>query len=105
VHTRAYDVASDAPFPPTIGQRVLRNEFTDRWHGHEDEVVARRPELQAELVAAWQNADARRTPINAGSGAGLIHDIQPAGEILRRLVADAERILRQRTAALLAPPL
>ncbi len=98
--TRSYDLAAAAAFPPGIGDRVLRNEFTAEWHGRDDEVVAHREELRAEIQAAIDMADPNRAPARAGSVAGLIRAIEPAGDIVRRVVAEAERILRERPARL-----
>jgi nitronate monooxygenase len=94
--TRVYDLATAAPFPPGIGDRVLRNEFTAAWHSREEEVAARRAELAAQLAAAAQAGDARIAPARAGCVAGLIGAIEPAGEIVRAIVAEAERVLRER---------
>ena len=94
--TRAYDLATAAPFPEGIGDRVLRNDFTAAWHGRDDEVVPRRAELRAEIQTAIDAADARVAPARAGCVVGLIQAIEPAGEIVRRIVAEAERILRER---------
>ncbi len=101
LHTRVYDLASEAPFPPGIGDRVIRNEFTAVWHGRDAEVVARRAELQAQVSAATEARDPRIAPARAGNVAGLIDAIEPAGDIIRRIVADAERILRERPGHLL----
>jgi hypothetical protein len=38
--------------------------------------------------------------ISAGVAVGLIHSLEPAGLIVQRLVAEAEALLRQRSAAL-----
>src|SRR5207302_9206170 len=54
VLTRAYDLATPALVPPGIGDRVVRNDYTDAWHGHDAEVVVRREELFAQLQAAQQ---------------------------------------------------
>jgi nitronate monooxygenase len=101
VLTRAYDLAAAAPFPPGIGDRVLRNEFTDAWHGRDDEVVARREELRARVAAASEAGDVRVAPVRAGGAAGLVSAIEPAGDIVRSIVAEAERILRERPGRLL----
>jgi nitronate monooxygenase len=101
VLTRAYDLALDAPFPADIGDRVLRNEFTDTWHGRDTEVTARRDDLAPRVLAAMQAGDARVAPVRAGPAAGLIHAIEPAGESLRRIVAEAETILRERPGRIL----
>ncbi|MBW3624687.1 MAG: nitronate monooxygenase [Armatimonadetes bacterium] len=96
VLTRVYDLATQAPFPPTVGDRVLRNDYTDEWHGRNDEVVRNREELAGRIGASIQAGDTRVAPVRAGNAAGLIHDIRPAGEILRSIVEEAERILRER---------
>ena len=101
VLTRAYDLATQAPFPADITHRVLRNEFTDAWHGRDAEVIARRAELQEQLQVAEATGDTRIAGVSAGNAAGLVHAVEPAGEILRRIVADAERILRERPAQVL----
>jgi nitronate monooxygenase len=98
--TRVYDIVRDAPFPEDIGERILRNEFTDTWHGREDEVAARKAELRAQLDAAAAG-DRRLARILAGNSAGLVHEIEPAADIIRRVVAEAEAILRERPGAIL----
>ncbi len=97
VLTKAYDIVNQAAFPPGIGDRVVRNDYTDAWHGHDaDALAARRPELRAQLDRAREEEDARIAPTRAGNAVGLIHAIEPAGEIVRRIIAEAERILRER---------
>jgi nitronate monooxygenase len=102
VLTRAYDLAVQARFPEGIGDRVLRNNYTARWHGRDDEVRARHTELAADIAEASRAADARRAPIRAGVVAGLVRRVEPAGEIVRRIAAEAEQIMRSRPSALLA---
>jgi nitronate monooxygenase len=94
--TRAYDLAEDAPFPPDIGGRVLRNDFTAEWHGRDDEILARREELRTHIHTAYEAGDTRIAAVYAGNAAGLIDKLEPAGDILRRIVDEAERILRTR---------
>ncbi len=101
VLTKAYDLAAAALFPQGIGDRVLGNEFTDAWHGRDNEVIARREELQARVTAASETGDVRAAPVRAGSAVGLISTIEPAGDILRSIVMEAERILRERPGQLL----
>ncbi len=101
VLTRAYDIAQNAPFPQHVGGRVLRNQFTARWHEHDDQVLARREELAAEVLAAEERGDTQVAPVYAGSAAGLITAIEPAAEIVRRIVTEAEDMLRKRTAQVL----
>lgn len=94
--TKVYDLTLQYPFPLDVGDRLLRNAYTNTWHGREDEVVARREELSAQVVAAMQEGNARIAAVRAGNAVGLIHSIEPAGYIVRQIVAEAERILRER---------
>jgi len=99
--TKVFDLASNAPFPLTIGDRVLRNNFTETWHGREAEVIARQGELQEEIATAAATEDASIAPVRAGNSSGLISGVEPAGDIVLRIVAEAEQVLRNRPDALL----
>jgi len=99
--TKVYDLASNAPFPLAVGDRVLRNSFTDTWHGRDAEVIAHRSELQEEIATAVAAEDATIAPARAGNASGLISSVEPAGDIVQRIVAEAEQLLRNRPHALL----
>ncbi len=96
VLTKIYDLTLEFPFPRDIGDRVLRNDYTSTWHGRNDEVIAHREELRTQVIAAMKEGNARIAAVRAGNAVGMIHEIQPAGEIVREVVAEAERILRER---------
>ncbi len=98
--TRVYDLATQAPFPPEIVERVVQNDFTATWRGRDDEIVARRAEVRAQLSAALVG-DTRIVKVAAGTIAGLIDSIESAGDIVRAIVAQAEQILRERPAQVL----
>ncbi len=100
--TKVYDLISDAPFPKDVGDRVLTNDFTAAWHGQDKEVMARRKELQEEWHTADQAGDVQISRVQVGSATGLISSIEPAGNILRQIVAEAEAILRSRPEVLLS---
>jgi nitronate monooxygenase len=101
VLTRVFDLASLAPFPSDVAFRVLRNAFTDAWHGREDEVLARRAELEAQLAGAYQRGDPSIVAVGAGHAASLVHGLEPTAEIVQRLMVEAEQILRERSRVLL----
>lgn len=101
VHTSVYDRVRERPFPVGIADRVLRNRFNTEWQNRPDDLVARRAELRAELQAAAQQGDASVVDISAGVGVGLIHALEPAGEIVKRLTEEAEDSLRSRYQTLL----
>lgn len=96
VLTRIYDLAFEAAFPADIGDRVLRNEFTNRWEGREDALLIDRESVSAELRDAYARGDEAVVPNRVGSAVGLIDGVEPAADIVRRIIADAESILRRR---------
>ena len=88
VFTRAYDIASGLPWPSWIGARVKRDAFTDAWTDRE-----------AELRSNPVRADTE--PLYFGQSAASVTAIRPAGEVVREISADAERVLRDRSRSLL----
>ena len=101
VLTKAYDLALGLAFPKDIGGRVIRNDFNAEWHGRDGEVVEHRDELSSQLEAAAQASDPNIAPVYAGNAVGLFSTIEPAGEIVRRIVEEAEAILHTRPRVLL----
>jgi len=87
VFTRAYDIASGLPWPAAIGERVRRDAFTDEW-----------TEREAELRASKVQPSGR--PVLYGQSAAFVDAIRPAGDVVRSVSADAERVLRARASAL-----
>ncbi len=78
--------------------RILRNEYTERWKGHEDEV----------LPMPWQRIWVEKlvTPARAagmvhlanfptGQVAGRITDLPPAAKVVQQMVAEAQEALNR----------
>jgi len=100
--TKVYDLTFDFPFPATVGDRMLRNNYTTTWHGHEEEMLAHREELREQVSAAMKDGDTRLAPVRAGNAVGLIRSIEAAGDIVRQTVTEAELILRERPGQVLS---
>jgi NAD(P)H-dependent flavin oxidoreductase YrpB (nitropropane dioxygenase family) len=81
---------------------VLRTPFIQEWLGREGEVRLRRAELQRKVARAREEGDAANGSLLVGQDAGLIDTLEPAGEIVRRIVREAEDLLSERPAAVLA---
>src|SRR5579871_5420445 len=86
------DIASGLVWPGAL-IRSRRNRFIERWAGRDWDLRRDRAEAWAKLNAARQSGDVDEGPLSMGQDAGLIHDIPPAGEIVTRIVREAEEIL------------
>lgn len=95
VLTEIPDIARANVWPGAMA-RAQRNAFIERWSGREWELRARQPEVAAALERARDNGDAANASLLIGQDAGLIHDIPSAREIVERIVAEAEALLKDR---------
>jgi enoyl-[acyl-carrier protein] reductase II len=87
--------------------RVVRNEYTQFWDEHPDEL---QPFPQQVLRSMRDGANHLGDPADAagidpkrefypsGQGAGAIHELVPAGDLVRQIVADAEAALSRANA-------
>jgi NAD(P)H-dependent flavin oxidoreductase YrpB (nitropropane dioxygenase family) len=89
------DVAAGQVWPGAYA-RVLRNEFIEEWIGREGELRRHLSEVRQSLQAARAAGDAKRGSLLMGQDAGLIDSIEPAGALVERLAAEAEKQLRER---------
>ena len=89
------DLAAGRVWPGAMS-RGRRNRFIERWAGREWALRQNRAEAWAAVQAARKAGDIDEAPLSMGQDAGLIRDIPPAGEIVTRMVAEAEQILRER---------
>lgn len=74
--------------------RVLRTEFVATWEGRGDQARQQAGDLREQIIGSIQQGRAHELTPFAGQTAGLIHDIAPAADIIRRMVAEAENILK-----------
>ena len=79
--------------------RALRTSFLTAWLQRRDNAPQDLEGFQAEVQGAIAERLAELMPL-AGQTAGMIRDIVPAAEIVRRVVAEAEEVLRQTTTLL-----
>ena len=92
--TEIPDVARGRAWPGAFS-RVARNRFVERWAGREGELRARQAEAAAGLLRAVAEGDAEEAALFMGQDAGLIDAVEPAGELVRKIVREAEEILRK----------
>ena len=78
--------------------RVVRNPYVDDWERRPQDIapfpqqaaVSSQAGVMGTLAGVTDEADPARMCMPAGQGTGAIHEILPAGEIVRRVVAEAE---------------
>jgi nitronate monooxygenase len=101
VYTELFDIGW-----PEAPHRVLRNSTYERWEAAgrppsgqrpgEGEITARQPDgtplprYSFDSVLPSASGDIEATCLYAGQSAGLVHDIVPAGALLKRIVGEAE---------------
>jgi len=81
--------------------RVVRNGYTDHFEAHPDEIRRFPAQVSASVKAGvyhlgWPDdadVDPTREFFPAGQGVGAIHDLEPAGDIVARMVSEAQTIL------------
>ncbi len=94
VLTSAFDIALGLPWPARWPGRALVNEFTETWHGREDEL--RGDTRAAELVRrARVEGDLEHAPVYAGESVGLVTAEESATDVVRRLTAEATAALER----------
>jgi nitronate monooxygenase len=94
VRSVVFDIARRNVWPAPYTGRCLKNAYTERWAGRELELMRHTNEEGDRFVAAQRTGDFNIAPVIAGEAAGLINDIPPAGEIVRRMASEAEALLR-----------
>ena len=92
--TRIFDEVRGYRWPQPYTGRAIRNQFMERWEGREDELATIFDSEKLAFQEAVQQGDTEIAVVWAGEAVDLVSDIAPAGELVRRVVAEAERCLR-----------
>lgn len=77
--------------------RTIRNRWTEEWEQRQDEILPFPQQFRhsAEVyVVARRDGDTDRGSMPCGQGAGLIHDLPPAADVVRRVVEEAQVALQ-----------
>lgn len=87
-----FDKARGIDWPAPYDIRTLRNPFIDHWaeEGLQAMEDAGLSDIQADYTRAREEGDMDKFATIAGEAADLVHDIPPAGDIVTRMVSEAE---------------
>ena len=80
--------------PAALPIRQLKNRFTEKFHAaamHEREALFK----ESSLKKAAMEGDVEWGKVEAGQSAGLVDDILPAAEVMKRLVQELEQARRR----------
>jgi enoyl-[acyl-carrier protein] reductase II len=75
--------------------RVIRTDFVAEWERQPGEARRQADRLRAEIMGSVQRGQPHELTPFAGQSAGLIGDVLPAAEIVRRMVREAEAALER----------
>jgi enoyl-[acyl-carrier protein] reductase II len=87
--------------------RAIKNPLTRKFEEMEKKGISEKELIEfgtGKLLLATEEGDMTWGSIMAGQICGLIHDVLPAAEIIRRMIAEAEVILSQRLPQLVVAP-
>ncbi|HAD24757.1 MAG TPA: hypothetical protein DCF61_03365 [Alphaproteobacteria bacterium] len=81
--------------------RLIKNDFTDYWDSHPEEVQPFPKQLriagEKASVAGRENGDMANGSCPAGQTSGLIHAVKPAAEVMRDIVEEAHAVIGKLT--------
>jgi nitronate monooxygenase/enoyl-[acyl-carrier protein] reductase II len=86
-------------FPPVgegaydVVPRVIRTPFVDEWRGRPNDAGREAERLRGEVTTALRQGRAHELVPFTGQTTGLIREILPAADIVRRIIAEAEAAL------------
>jgi len=95
VRTAIFDIVRKLPWPEPYTGRAVANAFSARWHDRDAELRRALPEESARYAAAVSTGDLDTTVLWGGEALDLVHDIAPAGQILLRIMREAEETRRR----------
>jgi len=95
LRTKIFDIAVGGDWPQEYTGRVLPNGFSEKWRGREAALATDAAEF-ARYAKAREADDFDTAVIHAGEAIDLVRAIEPAGEIVALVVAEAKAALARR---------
>jgi nitronate monooxygenase len=94
VRSIVFDVSRNHVWPAPYTGRCLANEHSRRWLGRELELMRAAGERER-YMSARAEGNYEVAAVIAGEAAGLIRDVPPAAEVVRRIMEEAAQRLRR----------
>ncbi|MED7948522.1 NAD(P)H-dependent flavin oxidoreductase [Streptomyces sp. BE303] len=94
VNTRSFDVLRGIPWDEVYQARSVSNAFTREWTGRDDDLAARRADVEPGWTAAVARDDVSQRALFAGEVLDLVKDVRTAAAIVEDTVSEAETVLR-----------
>jgi nitronate monooxygenase len=95
LRTRVFDIGRAIDWPQEYTGRAIANDFSARWHGREGGLTANAETEKARYFAAADKGDTGTMVVWAGEGLDLIKAVEPAADIIERIVAEAKAALER----------
>jgi nitronate monooxygenase len=99
IRSSVMDIARGLAWPERFTARVLKNDFTDKWHDDIDGLKAVAGREAKEWLAAWRSGDTRTANTFVGEVTGLFDSTKPAADIVSDIMKEAETLLSKNFAS------
>jgi NAD(P)H-dependent flavin oxidoreductase YrpB (nitropropane dioxygenase family) len=86
--SKFYDDVFGIQWPGSV-VRAVRNPLLDEWARRQDDWAGAAEKVRPQLRTAVDNGDF----VLAGESVGLVHEILPAGELVKKIASEAEALL------------
>jgi nitronate monooxygenase len=93
VRSIVFDLSRRIDWPAEFTGRAIRNRHATRWVGREDDMRGNLDDIARDYADARERGDFDIAAVIAGESCALIDDIPTAGEIVERVVTQAEAIV------------
>ena len=93
IRSQVMDIARKIAWPNRYSARVLKNGFTDRWHGNVDKLRDVSEIESAEWIQAWAQGNVAVANTFVGEAVALINKLETAEAVVSRTVHQAEKLL------------
>ena len=95
IRTSVMDVVRSLNWPERYSARVLKNNFTERWHNNLDELRKASEAEALQWTKAWIEGDPEKSNTFVGEATGLISEIGNIESIINKTIDQAESLLEK----------